>query len=231
MRSIRKIFRGCLIVLLALVVLSIVGLLLPDTDEPSTEIAQSTPQNIATRIPPTATTVPLTTDLPTATPVPPTATDLPPTSSGQSVTRFSTSLTRYTHGQVNLREGPGTSYNLAGSVPAGSSIEVVGESGDWYLIKHNAREVYIASWLAFDTPLSQSGGETTNVSAQTPATAVQAPAQVGSCRPGPNNVAGVRYEGSCSKLRSEGVCGFPKGDQNYSLSRDRDRDDCGCDCE
>lgn len=152
MRRICKTLRGCLIVVFALVVLSVVGLLLPDTDEPTSDSAQMRSQNTATDIPPRATSISptATSGLPTATSVPPTATSIPPTSLSFPVTRLATPLNRYTHGQVNLREEPGTSFNLASSVPAGSSIEFVGESGDWYLIKHNGREVYIASWLTFE---------------------------------------------------------------------------------
>ncbi len=163
------------------------------------------------------------------------------------VNRFATPQRRYTHGQVNLRQGPGTNYGLAGSASAGSTLDVVGQSGDWYVIRHNDSEVYIAAWLTFDAPLAQpvqqqpvSGQPPpANVEQQPPANVAQPPPanvekpppQPAGCAPGPNNQPGVRYEGSCTELRRRGICGFPKGDQNWSLSRDRDRDDCGCDCE
>ena len=239
MRRIRQRWRGCLLIVLAMVVLGIVAQLFPDNNESGSDSAQLTSQPAATNIPPTATNIPPTaTNIPptatsippTATSIPPTATSIPPTSLGFPLTRFSSSLTRYTHGQVNLRKGPGTSYELAGSVSAGSPIEVVGESGDWYLINRNGSELYIAGWLTFDSPLSQPGGGTTNVGAQSPATAVQAPANVGSCPSGPNNVPGQTYEETCGELKEQGICGFPKGDQNYSLRRDRDKDGCACDC-
>lgn len=164
----------------------------------------------------------------------------PASSSRVLVNRFATPLRRYTHGAVNLRQGPGTDYGLAGSVSAGSTLDVVGQSGDWYVIRHNDSEVYMAAWLTFDSPLAKpvqqqptavDQSPPANAGEQPPATVESSPPQIGSCRPGPNNVAGVRYEGSCSKLRSQGVCGFPKGDVNYSRGRDRDRDNCGCDCE
>ena len=69
-----------------------------------------------------------------------------------SVLRFASPLRKYVHGAVNLRQGPGTAFAKAGSVPAGSSLQVVGQSGDWYLVRHGGREVYIASWLTHNAP-------------------------------------------------------------------------------
>ncbi|MCY4019006.1 MAG: excalibur calcium-binding domain-containing protein [Chloroflexi bacterium] len=120
-----------------------------------------------TSIPPTFTSVPPsdTPIPPTQTPLPPTATAVPPsstptTSSAYSVNRYASPQTRYTHGTVNLREGPGTSYDLLGSVPINAVLQVVGKSGDWYLIRHSGREVFIAGWLTFDTPLQQPAQQT-----------------------------------------------------------------------
>ena len=109
-----------------------------------------------TPLPPTATRIP-----PSVTPIPPTATSFPPTSPAFVVSRFASPRTRYTHGTVNLRQGPDTSYGLVGSVALNTALQVVGQSGDWYLIRNNGREVFIAGWLTFDAPLAQSGGQQT----------------------------------------------------------------------
>ena len=85
-----------------------------------------------------------------------------PNSLGVNLERFSSTSRNYTHGQVNVRAGPGTHYPLLDSVPAGTALEVVGKSGDWYLIRRGEREVYIAGWLTFDTPLSEPGSGSQN---------------------------------------------------------------------
>lgn len=108
-----------------------------------------------TPIPPTPTPLP-----PTATAVPPSSTPAPTASSAYSVNRYASPQTRYTHGAVNLRKGPDTSYDLLGSVPVNAVLQVVGKSGDWYLIRHNGGEVFIAGWLTFDAPLQQPAQQT-----------------------------------------------------------------------
>ena len=127
----------------------------------------------STGLPPTATIAPpKATDIPpTITQVPPTATNIPPTSQRASVTSFSTALTRYTHGEVNLRAGPSTNHSRVGSLPAGTRLEALGQSGDWYVIDYRGREAYIASWLTFDAPLAP-----VRPAAPQPAAPVQQPA-------------------------------------------------------
>ena len=121
---------------------------------PST--ATSIPSS-ATPVPPTATPVPptMTRVPPTWTPIPPTATKIPPTTAAFVISRFSTPRTRYTHGTVNLRQGPGTSYDVLGSVGANSALQIIGQSGDWNLIRHNGREMFIAGWLTYTAQLQQ----------------------------------------------------------------------------
>ena len=86
----------------------------------------------------------------TAAPVVPTPTRLLPTQPSVVVSRFAAPRTRYTHGVVNLRQGPDTSYDLAGSVAANSRLQVIGESGQWYLLNYGGKEVFIAGWLTHD---------------------------------------------------------------------------------
>ena len=76
-----------------------------------------------------------------------------PSSSSASLERFSSPSRKYTRSRVNVRTGPGTHYPLLDYVPAGTALEVVGQSGDWYLIRRGGREDYIAGWLTHDAPL------------------------------------------------------------------------------
>ena len=103
----------------------------------------------------------LTFDLPTATPV------IRRTATPRiSVRRFSSPQRKYTHGDLNLRSGPGTSYRRVGAVGAGTSLQVLGQSGNWYLIKHNGRDAYVASWLVHNSPPTRQRQHTVQQPAQ-----------------------------------------------------------------
>ena len=225
MSRFRKVIRGCQLTLLAIVVVGVLAQLFSGENETPSVTMESTSQNRAAASLASVTSIPA-----TATLIPPTSTPLPPTETGYSVTRFASSLTRYTHGGVNLREGPGTSYSLAGAVPAGSILEVIGQSGDWYLVRLNGREVYVAGWLTFDSPLPQPAQQQPASAQQPPANVGQSPPQSAGCVSGPNNQPGVKYEETCTELKKKGICGFPRGDLNYSGRRDRDGDGCACNC-
>ena len=118
----------------------------PDSQTESSQADTPIPAT-KTPIPPTATPIPT-----TATPIPPTATPVSPTQPSFVVKRISPPVTRQTRGEVNLRGGPGTTYKQVGSVPANSTLQIIGESGDWYLISRNGRDVFIASWLTYELP-------------------------------------------------------------------------------
>lgn len=53
---------------------------------------------------------------------------------------------------VNLREGAGTSFKLAGQAKPGDILEVVAEEGDWYEIKFGRGTAWIAGWLTTRLP-------------------------------------------------------------------------------
>lgn len=44
---------------------------------------------------------------------------------------------------LNLRNGPGTNYRVIGSIPNGSTIEVLTESGDWLFVRFGAKSGYV----------------------------------------------------------------------------------------
>ena len=68
------------------------------------------------------------------------------------ITPISPPIERQTRSTVNLRRGPGTSYELVDQVTTNTVLRIIGKSGDWYLTRHNGREVFIASWLTHDLP-------------------------------------------------------------------------------
>ncbi|MCY4070520.1 MAG: SH3 domain-containing protein [Chloroflexi bacterium] len=175
--------------------------------------------------------------MPTATRVPPTATSIPPTAPAYSVNLYSSPRTRYTHGAVNLRKGPGTSYELIGSVAVNTALQVVGKSGDWYLIRHKGREVFIAGWLTHSSQLVQpSGQQTTRSSSQPavsqPSAAAQAPAQQAQQPAQPQSPAQPAFSCNCSKTCSAmSSCQEAYFQLNNCGCRRRDNDGDGVPCE
>ena len=162
----------------------------------------------------------LTFDLPTATPV-----VLRTSTPTVSVRRFSSPLRKYTHGELNLRSGPGTSYGRVGALGAGVSLQVLGQSGDWYLVRHNGRDAYAASWLVHNSlPAPRQQPAQQQPAQQQPAQ--QQPAQQ---QPAPQQPA---YSCNCSK-----TCGAMSSCQEayYQLNncgcRKRDSDKDGVPCE
>jgi len=55
-------------------------------------------------------------------------------------------------GPINVRSGPGTSYDKAGMIEDQAVFSVLEESGDWYRIALNdGRSAYVAAWLVKET--------------------------------------------------------------------------------
>ncbi len=51
-------------------------------------------------------------------------------------------------GLVNIRSGPGTSYDKVGELKAGETLQVIGQSGDWYKVSlATGAAGYVANWL------------------------------------------------------------------------------------
>jgi N-acetylmuramoyl-L-alanine amidase len=48
---------------------------------------------------------------------------------------------------VNLRNGPGTSYNLVGSAGPGKTLAVLSNQGDWYQVKNGGSTAWVAGWV------------------------------------------------------------------------------------
>jgi len=45
---------------------------------------------------------------------------------------------------VNIRSGPGVNHGTIAQIPRGSTVNIIGRSGDWYRIFHNGRSAYIS---------------------------------------------------------------------------------------
>lgn len=157
----------------------------------------------------------------------PVSTVAPPSSSRASVDRFAAPLRRYTHGQVNLRQGPGTSFDLAGSVSAGSTLDVVGQSGDWYVIMYNGTEAYIAGWLTFDSPLAQPVQQQPASVQQQPVAQPQSPGNT--TAPTTPAQSGVTYVRNCTQAKELGIAPMSSDHPAYRSALDRDGDGTACD--
>ncbi len=142
-----------------------------------------------------------------------------------AVRRFASPLRKYVHGSINLRQGPGTSFAKAGAVAAGSRLQVVGKSGDWYLVRHGGREVYIASWLTHNSPPPPT---------RVPQPAQQRPAQRQPAQQQPVQQSAQQqsYACNCSKTCGQmSSCQEAYFQLNNCGCRRRDGDNDGVPCE
>lgn len=58
------------------------------------------------------------------------------------------SMTPRDNVEVNVRSGPGTSYNILGVVDWRDTLPLLGESGDWYIVDYNGQQGYVsARWV------------------------------------------------------------------------------------
>lgn len=140
------------------------------------------------------------------------ATTTQPTFAETSVVKFV-----YASSEINVRSGPGTSYDIVKTIEKGSGIDVIGvtENG-WY---HTYNGNYVAKDLCQDEPVKVSTPTpvpqqtTAATAAQTAATTTAKPTQP---QPANNGVKdGMTYYGSC-KITFYGP--QPLGDGSYSTS-------------
>lgn len=64
------------------------------------------------------------------------------------------------HTTLNIRQGAGSNYTVIGHLSNGESIDIVGESGNWYKISHNGTNGYVSK----DYVEIVQGGESSNSS-------------------------------------------------------------------
>lgn len=62
-------------------------------------------------------------------------------------------------GSVNIRSGPGTTYNILGSLPTGTEITITGESNDWYQIEYASGNGWVSAQLTSTSQPSVSNPE------------------------------------------------------------------------
>lgn len=65
----------------------------------------------------------------------------------QTGAKENVTVTAQTLANLNLRQGPGTGYAVAGSVPANSQVTIIGRNNDgsWLLVKSDAGQVWISA--------------------------------------------------------------------------------------
>jgi murein DD-endopeptidase MepM/ murein hydrolase activator NlpD len=78
----------------------------------------------------------------------------------KSVPGAYTLVTSTSTGNLNVRSGPGTSYNIVGSVPNGRTVLALSENGNWYRILYNGTLTgyvsaqYLKSVMTWPVPAS-----------------------------------------------------------------------------
>lgn len=66
------------------------------------------------------------------------------------------------YNSIYVRKGPGTNYDYVDTLVYNNSVLVIGEENDWYKVKVDNKEGYIAKWLLSETKKgSTNRGETT----------------------------------------------------------------------
>ncbi len=53
-------------------------------------------------------------------------------------------VVRLTSGTLNLRSGPSLEAPVIGSIPNGATLDVTGESGDWYTVSYQGQDGYVS---------------------------------------------------------------------------------------
>ncbi len=75
-----------------------------------------------------------------------------------NTTLFSSAKSGRTTDRVNMRELPTTSSDIEKVVPANGSIEIIGQCGEWYLVKYSSRSGYLmAKYITVTGSSSESG--------------------------------------------------------------------------
>lgn len=78
---------------------------------------------------------------------------------------------------LNMRSGPGLTYDVLKKLKKGEEVEVLGSSGDWYEIKHQNETGWIASWLTTNQNQEQ---KTTSIVSQVDSLNVRISPSIGS---------------------------------------------------
>ena len=75
---------------------------------------------------------------------------------------YGSSTTLYTTTDVNVRSQPGTSSGLVDSLGSGQSLQVIGETDNWYVVSINGTTGYISKSYVSSTQSSTPGSSSTS---------------------------------------------------------------------
>ena len=71
---------------------------------------------------------------------------------------YGSGYTYYTTSDVNMRANPGTDADVLDSLAQGASVQVVGETDNWYVVSVNGQKAYVSkSYLSSEAPSSSDG--------------------------------------------------------------------------
>lgn len=80
----------------------------------------------------------------------------------QNTDEFKQKTMYVAYNSIYVRKGPGTNYDYVDTLVYNNSVIVIGEENDWYKVKVDNKEGYIAKWLLSDSKKSSTNrGETT----------------------------------------------------------------------
>ena len=83
-----------------------------------------------------------------------------------TATNYGGSTTLYASDDANIRSAPGTDSSVVGSIPAGTSVTVIGETDNWFIVSIGGTTSYISKGL-LTTDSSVSNGSTAEETATT----------------------------------------------------------------
>jgi len=85
-----------------------------------------------------------------------------------TATNYGAPVTLYASSDVNVRTAPGTDSAVAGSLPAGTSVTVVGETDNWFIVSIGGNTQYVSkAYLTYDSSVSNgTSAESTGTAGQ-----------------------------------------------------------------
>lgn len=81
---------------------------------------------------------------------------------------------------LNLRSGPGLSYDVTASLKKGEPLEVLSASGDWLQVKYKDRTGWVAAWLTNSESSQKNASQTKKVVSQVNGLNIRSAASIGS---------------------------------------------------
>lgn len=126
--------------------------------------------------------------------------DVKSSSSSSSSSSESTKTVYITASSLNVRSGPGTSYDVVGSLKKGASVKTYGTKNGWYKIKYDGKTAYINSdYTSTKAPSGSSSSSSSSASSSTETKKVYITASSLNVRSGPGTdykVVGSLKEGA-----------------------------------